>query len=218
MPPVKPAPAKAPAENNAGCMAGAAIVGLIVLLVGVSKCSSNTPGNNTADLTASNAAAQNISAAVAAQIPPAVQPLSESVVKQGLAELRKAERAESLSGAMIYSQNCYDALSHQFSWTRLDTCGAADMLAVRTLPEVDVTSLDAEVKYFGSEAAAGRYLAAATGAGEAADEADRRLSQLQARVAHSALPVHKPAAPSGDTLMGNSVDGNIVISYNESGR
>ncbi|MEA2885144.1 MAG: hypothetical protein QOH32_4400 [Bradyrhizobium sp.] len=213
MPPVKPAATK-PADNS-GCIGAAIVIGAIFfLLLIVGKCSSNTT-SNTADLSASNMAAENISSAVAAQGPPPVQPLSEPAVKEGLAQLRLAEKAESLSGAMIYSENCYDALSHQFSWSKLDSCGAADMLAVRTLPELDLSSLDSEAKYFESEAAAGRYLAAATGAGEAADEADRRLSQLQARVKHTPLPVHKPAVVPDDRLMGNDVDGNVAIPLNE---
>jgi hypothetical protein len=215
MPPVKPAPK--PTDGSAGWMWGGGIVLLIVLLVGMGKCSSDTGSTNTADSMASNMAAQNISAAISAQGPPAVEPLSEAGVKQGLGHLRVAEKAESLSGAMIYSQNCYDALSHHFSWTKLDSCGAADMLAVRTLPEIDTAPLDPELKYFGNEAAAGRYLAAATGAGEPADEADKRLSQLQARVAHVALPVKKPGAPAPD-LLGNSAGRDIVIPYNESGQ
>jgi hypothetical protein len=214
MPPVKPTPKSA--DDSAGWMWGGGIVLLIVFLVGVGKCSSDTVSTNIADSAASNMADANISAAISAQGPPAVEPLSEAGVKQGLAQLRLAEKAESLSGAMIYSQNCYDALSHQFSWTKLDSCGAADMLAVRTLPEIDTAPLDAELKYFGSEAAAGRYLAAATGAGQPADEADKRLSQLQARVAHAALPVKKPAAPAND-LLGNSSGRDIVIPYNASG-
>ena len=213
MPPVKPAAAKQP--KNEGCIVGVIIAGLIVVALSVGKCSSTTTGN-TSDASASNMAAGNINTAVAAQGPPPVQPLSETAVKQGVVQLRLAEKAESLSGAMVYSQNCYDALVHQFSWSKLDACGAADMLAVRTVPEVDVTGLDSEAKYFDSEAAAGRYLAAATGAGEAADEADRRLSQLQARVGRAPLPVRRPVATPDDELMGNGTDGNVVIAYNES--
>jgi len=214
VPPVRPAPVKQP--DNTGCILIAGIAGVIILALMIGKCSSDTTSNTT-DLTAANMAASNISTAVAAQGPPPVQPLSEAAIKTGTAQLRQAERAESLSGAMIYSQNCYDALSRQFSWTKLDSCGAADMLAVRTVPEIDIAGLDSEAKYFDSEAAAGRYLAAATGASEPADEADRRLSQLQARVAHTPLPVRRPAVIPDETLMGNDAAGNVVFSYNESG-
>jgi len=213
MPPVKPAPS--PPDNSSGWMWGAGILLLILVLVGMGKCSSNTGSTNIADTAASNMADANISAAISAQGPSAVEPISEAGVKQGLAQLRLSEKAESLSGAMIYSQNCYDALSHAFSWTKLDSCGAADLLAVRTVPEIDTAPLDAELKYFGSEAAAGRYLAAATGAGEPADEADRRLSQLQARVGRAPLPVRKPATSAAD-LLGNGVGRDIVIPHNES--
>src|SRR4051794_5307696 len=111
MPPVKPAAAKQP--NNEGCIVGLIIAGLIVVGLSVGKCSSTTTGN-TSDASASNMAAGNISTAVAAQGPPPVHPLSETAVKQGVSQLRLAEKAESLSGAMVYSQNCYDALGHQF--------------------------------------------------------------------------------------------------------
>lgn len=212
-PPVKTAVPQQ--QDSTGCAILAVIMVGIGLVAGVSKCSSSTTSTNTTDLSGSNLIAQNISSAVAAQGPPPVQPLSESAVKQGTAQVRQAEKAESLSGAMIYSENCYDALSHQFSWKKLDSCGAADMLAVRTVSEIDVAGLDNEVKYFDSEAAAGRYLAAATGAGEPAGEADRRLSDLQTRVARAPLPIRKPT-PS-DPVIGNSADGNVVITYNESG-
>jgi hypothetical protein len=214
MPPVKPPPT--PAENSGGWMLAGGAVLLILVLVGMGKCSSNTASTNMADSASSNMVDQNISAAVSAQGPPPVEPLSEAGIKLGMMQLRMAEKAESLSGAMIYSQNCYDALGHKFSWTKLDSCGAADMLAVRTLPEIDTAPLDAELKYFGSEAAAGRYLAAATGAGEPADEADHRLSQLQARVARAALPLKEPTPAAAD-LPGNSTGRDIVIPYNESG-
>jgi hypothetical protein len=212
--PVKPATTKQP--GNSGCILAAMAAGLVLVVLGVGKCSSDTPAAST-DPSASNMAAQNINSAIAVQGPPPVQPLSEAAVKEGVAQLRKAEKAESLSGAMIYSQNCYDALSHQFSWAKLDSCGAADMLAVRTVPEVDAAGLESEATYFESETTAGRYLAAATGGGEPADEADRRLSQLQTRVAHMPLPVRRPAATPDNQLAGNDADANVLPSFNESG-
>ncbi|WP_163364485.1 hypothetical protein, partial [Escherichia coli] len=79
---------------------------------------------------------------------------------------------------MIYSQNCYDALSRAFNWAKLDLCGGFDMLAVKAADGVDTAGLNTEIEYFGSEAAAGRYLALATKAGEAAEDADKRLEAL----------------------------------------
>jgi len=177
-----PTPTKAPASNNEGCTTGIVIALIIAAVLGISKCSSSTGSSNDANSSAA-AVAQNLSAAVAAQSPPPVEPLNASSVSRGIAHLRLAQRAEGFSGAMIYSQNCYDALSRKFSWAKLDTCGAFDTLTVRSLPDADVSGLDKEVAYFEAETAAGRYLAAVTGAGESAEDADKRLSQLQARIA-----------------------------------
>src|SRR3546814_14982263 len=88
--------------------------------------------------------------------------------------------AEGLSGAMIYSENCYDALSHKFDWSRLDTCGAFDQAAVHAADTTDLTGLSKEASYFQSEVAAGRYLAAAPAAGAEAGAADPRLAALTA--------------------------------------
>ncbi len=94
----------------------------------------------------------------------------------------KAFASEGLSGSMIYSQNCYDALSHAFSWRLLDTCGAADLKGVASVPEDQVNGMEKEIAYFQSEVAAARYLGATTGAGASADDADVRLAKIQQRV------------------------------------
>src|SRR3546814_14294363 len=96
---------------------------------------------------------------------------------------------------MIYSENCYDALSHKFDWSKLDTCGAFDQAAVHAADTTDLTGLSKEASYFQSEVAAGRYLAAATAAGAAAEAADQRLAALPAEV-----PVSTPqTAPTHST-------------------
>jgi hypothetical protein len=84
---------------------------------------------------------------------------------------------------MIYSQNCYDALGRKFTWSKLDACGAFDAEAVLAVGEDETTEGGAETAWFQSETAAGRFLKAAIAAGEPADEADARWSDLQARVA-----------------------------------
>ena len=94
---------------------------------------------------------------------------------------------------MIYSQNCYDALGRAFSWAKPDLCGGVDMLAVNAADAADTEGLSTEVEYFGSEAAAGRYLAVAIKAGEEAGEADKRLDALQRRTATPA-PSAKPTS------------------------
>ena len=175
-----------------GC--GAIILVIIALASGARSCSGGSANNTAAFVDG------NVSNAIAAQPPPPPQPLSVPAVNRGTSHLRTAVTAEGFSGAMIYSQNCYDALAHQFTWARLDTCGAFDMLAVRSIAEADTAGLDNEAGYFQSEAAAGRYLAAATAAGEPAGEADTRLSDLQTRVQRSAVVGRRPAPVAGTTV------------------
>jgi hypothetical protein len=158
------------------------------------NCGGGTANNNAAFVDG------NVSNAIAAQPPPPPQPLSAPAVTRGTTHLRAAVTAEGFSGAMIYSQNCYDALAHQFTWAKLDTCGGFDMLAVRSIAEADTANLANEAGYFQSEAAAGRYLAAATAAGEPAREADMRLSDLQTRVRRSALVGSRPAPAQENTI------------------
>jgi hypothetical protein len=173
-------------------------------------------GTNMSTSQSMNALDGNLSAAIAAQGPPPVRPLDAASVNRGLAHLRLAFGAEGFSGAMIYSQNCYDALSHAFSWARLDQCGAFDMLAARSIAEADAPGN--EESYFEGETAAGRYLAAATGAGEDSGQADQRLAEIQARArrgrAVGAAPpladveanLATAADPSGDNEIGMTRD------------
>lgn len=157
------------------------IIGTVVVLVNVSKCSSTSP-RTPAEVAASDPAIKTLASSVAAQSPSAVQPLSSRAVREGLAEMGKAFESEGLSGSMIYSQNCYDALSHAFSWRLLDTCGAADLKGVASVPEDEVSGMEKEIAYFQSEVAAARYLGATTGAGATADDADTRLVEIQQRL------------------------------------
>jgi hypothetical protein len=167
-----------------------------------------------------NTANSEMSNAISAQAPAPVEPLNKASVRRGIAQMRLAVGAESFSGAMVYSQNCYDALAREFSWAKLDQCGAADMFAVRSMESAETGELNSEAGYFQSEAAAGRYLAAATGAGEPAAKADLRLSELQVRAAK--MPQLKPPSaqvrasdadtgvePEGDTVSSDSLS-NIV--------
>src|SRR3546814_9085055 len=110
---------------------------------------------------------------------------------------------------MIYSENCYDALSHKFDWSKLDTCGAFDQAAVHAADTTDLTGLSKEASYFQSEVAAGRYLAAATAAGAEAEAADQRLAALQAKVpvstpktepTPSTTPVEEPTIGPGEMM------------------
>lgn len=201
-------PAKSSGNSDAaGCAVVGALIGLILL---IGKCAGDSTESNVMELmNASNAEMGN---AIAAQGPPPAEPLNAASSRRGVAHLRLAVGAESFSGAMVYSQNCYDALSRQFTWAKLDQCGAADMLAVRSIESADTSELTSEEAYFQSEAAAGRYLAAATGAGEPAPEADTRLSELQRRAALERMvgqpPAPEPAEPesASDEIAANATD------------
>lgn len=170
------------------------IIGTLVVLVNVSKCSSTSP-RTPAEVAASDPAIKTLTSSVAAQTPPAIQSLSSPAVREGLAEMGKAFASEGLSGSMIYSQNCYDALSHAFSWRLLDTCGAADLKGVASVPEDEVSGMEKEIAYFQSEVAAARYLGATTGAGASAEDADTRLVEIQQR-----LPQAKRTSADGPDI------------------
>jgi len=206
-PNVETARTPAPTDNWVGC----AILAVIALGIGaVSQCSRRTGADNSAAFVDTN-----VSNGIAAQAPPPVQPLSMPAATRGIAHLRLAVTAEGFPGAMIYSQNCYDALAHHFSWAKLDTCGAFDMLAARSIADADTSALANEAGYFQSEAAAGRYLAAATAAGEAAGEADRRLSQLQARAARGPVAGRRAPAPADNTTDAAGRDNQLNLQFDE---
>lgn len=199
-----------PVGRSGNAAGGWGLVALVVIVVVIGKCASSgggSPATETSSLMESN-----ITAGVAAQAPPAVKPLDASSVRRGAAHFRLAYRAEGLSGAMIYSQNCYDALTHKFGWGKLDSCGAFDLQAVRAIEEAEPADVDQELTYFQSETAAGRYLAAATGGGEDAAEADQRLSDLQSRTAKAPLPVSKPEPANANEPDEDAGDGASIIS------
>jgi len=187
-------PTKFDTSPSNGWTAFLVIAVISILVLASSKCSSDQGTSGAASSEASNAAQQAIGSAIAAQAPPSVEPLNFVSVKKAGVHL-KAVQIEGLPGEMIYSQNCYDALSRQFSWSKLDACGAFDMGAVQALGDDEAAGNEKEVEWFQSETAAGRYLKAAVSAGEDADEADVRLSDLQARVAKVQPKPTKEATP-----------------------
>jgi len=170
------APTPPSTQNGLGAWLGIGI-GAIILITAASQCSVKT--QTPAQLAAAQFA-QNTSQGIAAQTADPVEPMNRANVRQGLADMHAAIKAEGISGAMIYSQNCYEGLSRKFTWARLDICGAADMLAVQSVDEADSVR-SSEIGYFESETAASRYLAAATSAGQDASEADLRLEELEAQ-------------------------------------
>lgn len=171
-----------------GCLALIAVGGL-VLVVGMCSSSKDKPVQSFASPTLSNQIER-----MAPPEPAPIAPLDNGAIGKGKQHLRLALAAEGLSGAMIYSQNCYDSLSRSFSWNKLDQCGGFDLLAVKAADSADTEGLTAEVSYFGEEEAAGRYLAVATKAGEPAEEADKRLADLQQLTAKMAAPAPAPKA------------------------
>lgn len=184
------------------------IIGTLVVLVNMSKCSSTSP-RTPAEVAASNPSIKTLTSSVAAQTLPAVQPLSSPAVREGIVEMGKAFASEGLSGSMIYSQNCYDALSHAFSWRLLDTCGAADLKGVASVPEDEVNGMEKEIAYFQSEVAAARYLGATTGAGAQADDADTRLAEIQQRVPPAKYaPADGPDIDNATAVPDGTVDDN----------
>lgn len=198
-----PAPKNAGKTDNTGCVIlGVAI--LSIALVALGQCSSKSTGNVSESAAAQ--VTQNLSSAVAAQTPSPVQPLSRQRVKEGLANYRMVYQAEGLIGAKVFSQNCYDALSKSFSWGKLDLCGAFDAATATAVSDDDATAHADEASFFDPEVAAQRYLAAATGAGEQADEADNRWSAVQARLPH--LP-KVSATPTAETSS-SSVEAEVA--------
>jgi hypothetical protein len=192
-----------------GATVSLVIGGIVLLIFFVGQCSSQDSGSS---FTPANMVDTNMSTAIAAQAPPVPTPLNAESLERGAADLRIAHGAEGFSGAMIYSQNCYDALGRDFSWQRLDICGAFDVLAARAIDGVDTSALATEEIYFQSEAVAGRYLAAATGAGEEPGNADQRLSDLQSRMATQRIP-RTAAMPSNlDNILEEAIEESAPIS------
>lgn len=150
------------------------------LALGQCSTGSKNPGSAVTDA-AQNAIGSAIDAQ-SAQGVPIVTPLSKSDIQIGMSHLKQVAKAEGLAGEMIYSQNCYDALSRHFTWPKLDQCGAFDLGAAQSLDDGVATGFDKEIAWFQSEAAAGRYIKGATAAGEEAEKADVRLNDLQTRV------------------------------------
>jgi hypothetical protein len=198
------------AEAGQSPVATGCIVVVLILgaLIAIGKCSG--PSDKAAKPFVSPSLGNQIEA-MATTVP--VQPLNTAAMRKGNRHLKLVLDAQGLSGAMVYSQNCYDAVSRNFSWTKLDTCGAFDMLAVKAAAAADTQGLPTELEYFGPEAAAGRYLAVATQAGEEAGEADKRLEALQRKTPGSASPAAPKAtrspedsAPEPDAPLDNDAE------------
>lgn len=160
------------------------IGGVIGLALVASQCSqtpattSNSQVSSDVSVEASNSTAVEISVPVS---------LDQSAIKRGAAQFRLVAATGIDDAAQIYSQNCFDVLEEVFDWHQLDRCGGFDMVAVRWAESDSDASVGA-VTYFGSEAAAGRYLAAATTNGQNPTDADLRFEQLRASAGKQVLP------------------------------
>ncbi|WP_162792331.1 hypothetical protein [Novosphingobium sp. P6W] len=173
---------------------------ILIVVIAIAQCSSAQKSEQ--QQAAANFTSQT-SEAIASAAPPAVAPLEALSIKSAAKDFRRVYTADALAGAMIFSQNCYEGLAHEFSWARLDECGAFDVMAVQKL-DADPGNTSSEAAYFESETAAGRYLAAVISAGENPDAADQRLAELQTRSAALAprviVPQSEPIqAPETDT-------------------
>lgn len=194
-----------PENSSTGCAILAVIAVVCVVALTTSKCSPSGTSNG-AVTEENNTAQRAIGTAIAAQVPPEVAALSLTSIKKGEAHL-KAALVAGLPGEMIYSQNCYDALSRQFSWKKLDVCGAFDLAAVQALGDDEAPGFEKEAAWFQSEAAAGRYLKAAVSAGEDSSEADVRLNDLEARVSKVRVPAANDS--TSNEVEGSDDDGSL---------
>src|SRR3546814_1584865 len=146
-------PASSSRDEN-GCAGLAIVIGFIVgAVLLLQRCGSSDTTSEAPPAVVSNAIDASLTAAIAPQAPATITPLSSKRARTGASELMLAVDAEGLSGAMIYSENCYDALSHKFDWSKLDTCGAFDQAAVHAADTTDLTGLSKEASYFQSEVA-----------------------------------------------------------------
>ncbi|MFZ5746921.1 MAG: hypothetical protein ACOY45_04600 [Pseudomonadota bacterium] len=166
------------ASNGSGCIvAVVAILMLGIILASLGRCS--LPADNK---TKAFGVAELGNQIAAIDTPPPVKPLDARAAALGATHFKQVFAAEGLSGAMVYSQNCYDSVSRKFIWAKLDQCGAFDVAAAKAALLDTTPGLEGEQEYFGSEAGATRYLTTATKAGEDASEADLRLEALQKQV------------------------------------
>jgi hypothetical protein len=111
--------------------------------------------------------------------PPQPMPFDGSAAQRGYRQFQMIAAAHVPGSSEIFSRNCYEAVGKPIDWHQLDRCGAYDALAVRWTEENDDVAGNDDLTYFQSEAAATRYLQAATAGGLAAGQADARWATLQ---------------------------------------
>jgi hypothetical protein len=189
----------APPENGCGAI-GYGLLGLIGLSFAISFCSKQDGGGDTSDASGNyEQAADNLEASAEPTEP---LPLDASAVNVGAGQLKLVAALDLPGSRQIFSQNCYDSISKKFDWHQLDRCGGFDALAVRWIETRTVG--ESELEYFQSEAAATRFLSAATANGLAGGEADVRWANLEASVRKLALP--RPAVVANE-----DTDADVVM-------
>lgn len=152
------------------------IGGVIGLAIMASQCSQTPATTSNSQVSSDVSTETSNSSAVDVGAPAS---LAQSAIQRGAAHFRLIASTGIDDAAEIYSQNCYDALEKAFDWRHVDRCGGFDMVAVRWAESDTGATVDA-MTYFGSETAAGRYLAAATTNGQDPTDADLRFEQLRA--------------------------------------
>ena len=193
-------------QEKQGCQIAIGIGLVVMVIFALSQCDSKKSSTISAEQPFGAASVTN---QIEAMTPASeVKPFAPGEVTRAARHLRMAMANEGFSGAMIYSQSCYDGLSQRFSWSQLDRCGAFDLLAVRLGDRDQVQDLTNELEYFSPEPAAARYLALATKAGEQPESADLRLEALRARV--SATPLPQAAAPEPKVEDPTELEGEAV--------
>lgn len=210
-PPVVGAP---PRGGGSGWIVIAAVV---ILLFAIARCSSSTPNQSTPTALVGTAQ-ESLASAVEKQSPPPPEPLARTGARKGAARVALVD-VEGLAGEMVFSQNCYDMLGHDFSWRKLDECGGFDARASSQLPEETAAGDEKAAAWFDGEASAGRYLKAAIAAGLPADQADTRLAALQAIAApttrradvRSVEPVEDEEEPGAEVPTGGAEDAPVNV-------
>lgn len=97
-------------------------------------------------------------------------------VDRAARHLKLALDSEGFPGAMIYSQNCFQSLSRQFSWAKLDQCEAFDALAQLAISQSQM--IGPEATYLGKAEVEGRFTKAASDRQGEPGSIENHLSEL----------------------------------------
>jgi len=214
-----------PSNSNWGWL-GWILVAIITFAI-IKSCSSQSPR---AELPATGS---ELNLTSSAEIPEtALVPLpavDAAAVTRAAKHLKLALGTEGFSGAMIYSQNCFESLNHRFSWTKLDQCEAFDTLTQLAISQSDEAGV--ESTYFDKSTLQARYRKVVTdqhGDPAAADKhladlndaALARISDLQSGEVETATTDDSTTSTDGgtavDTTDSEGDDVDEVLSSNES--